>query len=106
MSYFFSVTIETTETLQADKHQLDTELTSARDKLSELLEDYNTLQQEVSQLRGQQEAVDQLRDHVEQQHQALTEGANDAEKGGFYREMNAVLGAKTLLTNRSGMRDT
>ena len=72
---------EKAEALQADKHQLDSELTTARDKLTQLLADYDALQDEVKQLRGQQEAVEQLRDHVEQQHQALTEGASDAERG-------------------------
>ena len=72
---------EKAEALQADKHQLDSELVTARDKLTQLLADYDALQDEVKQLRGQQEAVEQLRDHVEQQHQALTEGASDAERG-------------------------
>ena len=39
-----------------------------------------TLADEVNQLKAEREAVQELKVHVEDQHKALTEGADEAEK--------------------------
>lgn len=70
--------------LQATKNEISAELSGTTQKLSTLANDYNELQKEVTTLRAEQEAVEELKAHVESQHQALTSGASDAEQSKCY----------------------
>lgn len=73
--------------LKQQRTQLNDELESRQQKLSSLTDDYNELYTEVTTLRAERDAVQQIKEHVEQQHQILTSQANDSERSKYYRNV-------------------
>lgn len=66
--------------LKSRKQELEADLDTAYEKMSTLVEDYNRVSEELSSLAVERDAVHELKAHVEQQHQALTDGANQSER--------------------------
>lgn len=80
--FLFSLLGQISE-LKSQKTEVEGNLDAAYDKLANLVEDYNRVSEELSSLTAERDAVHELKAHVEQQHQALTDGANQSERSEF-----------------------
>lgn len=77
LSHRLLYVVELCEELQAGKAEVESQLLSARATIS-------TIADEVNELKAEREAVHELKTHVEEQHKALTDGANQSEKSRSY----------------------
>lgn len=78
-----SVSDELLKARQA-KQDSDLALKETTEQLSSLTHDYEALSEEVKALRAEREAVQEMKAHVEQQHQALTDNASQSEQSKLY----------------------